>query len=129
MVPVGVVRVPMSNWQRAAGVGKTLPVCVACEACGKTGRALGGRGFMWHHWSYAPAHRRSLIGLCSPCHRNIHYGNIPEPHTGRVYAGRTDRPRWPYSGGPTDPAEWTLADEAAYVRGERGPWRQSEGAP
>lgn len=69
-----------------------------CEVCGAPERMLptkrGGvrTSILRHHWSYDPEHAADTIDLCDACHRKVHKGKIPEPRTGRVYAGERVRP-------------------------------------
>lgn len=61
-----------------------IPSNEPCEACGTPQATVDGKPQVIRHH---PDYRRPLetLPLCLSCHSHVHYGNIPEPRTGRVY--------------------------------------------
>jgi hypothetical protein len=88
-----------------------LPLGLCETGCG---RAATDR----HHFDYSRP--LDVIGLCRGCHRRVHTGLIPEPHTGRLYPSKPrpqPKPRKPRaepkpSYVPVERPAWTRADRA-----------------
>jgi hypothetical protein len=69
-----------------------LPIPTTCEACGESPAPIDGvRQVHGHHPDYAlPLY---IIPMCASCHMHMHWGQIPEPRTGRVYGVGLHLPR------------------------------------